>query len=224
MQHVAEEGLGCIDYWAQARGHTVTFCKLYEPNYVFPAIESFDWLIILGGPMHVDDTDKHPWLKPEKAFIEQAIKKNKVVFGFCLGAQLIAQILGANVYNMPQPELGWHSVTCTPLANQHEAFNIFPESFIGFHWHYQMFDLPKHGQLIMSSEACKHQAFIYGKRTIAFQFHPEVTQMGVAEFLANDENKNKSAELKDALVENEMHIAAMHEIMRKFLNKINEML
>jgi GMP synthase-like glutamine amidotransferase len=219
LQHVPEEGLGCIDYWTQAKGHTVTYTKFFDNNYSLPVIDNFDWLIVLGGSMNVDETDKHPWLVPERTFIEQAIKKNKVVIGICLGAQLISQILGAKVYSMPEPELGWHSVKLTEYAQQHAAFNLFERSFYGFHWHNQMFDLPKHAQLLMSSELCSNQAYMYGKRTFAFQFHPEITQQNIIEFV---KSLDAVSEVKiNADAENQMlHISNQQQMMRKFLNKL----
>jgi GMP synthase (glutamine-hydrolysing) len=96
LQHVPFEGLGSIETWFKNQGHTITVTHLYK-NEELPSIEDIDWLIVMGGPMGVEDQAIHPWLTKEKAFIKQAIDQNKIVLGICLGAQLIADVLGAYI-------------------------------------------------------------------------------------------------------------------------------
>jgi GMP synthase-like glutamine amidotransferase len=227
LQHVPYEGIGCIDYWAQAKGHVLTSTKLYEEQKIYPPLESFDWLIVLGGPMSVNETEKYPWMVDEKRFIESAIKKNKVVIGICLGSQLVANVLGAKVSPNEQKEIGWFDVQLTDAAKQSELFNSFPETFKTFHWHGETFDLPKHAALLMSSAACRHQAFLYGKRTIGLQFHPEVTQIGVKEMLQNHLHELGSGEYvqtQEEILEQSVLVTENHERMRMWLNKLSDIL
>ncbi len=227
LQHVPYEGIGCIDYWSQVKGHTLSFTKFFEAPVVYPALESFDWLIIMGGPLSVNDTEKLPWLIDEKKFIESAIKKNKVVIGFCLGSQLIANALGAKVISNNQNEIGWFDVSLTEDAKQHELFSSFPDVFKTFHWHGETFELPKHSKLLMTSAACKNQGFIYGKRTIGLQFHPEVTQAGVKDMIEHHRDEltdEATVQTEEEIVAQLNFISENHERMRVWLNKIQDVL
>ena len=105
LQHVPFEGLGFIDEWAGNNGVEVGVSRLYAGE-VFPAMDAFDGLVIMGGPMGIHDHEEHPWLVHEKAFIRKAIDAGKPVLGICLGAQLVADVLGAKVYPGPQKEIG----------------------------------------------------------------------------------------------------------------------
>ncbi len=230
LQHVPYEGIGCIDYWVQAKGHVLTSTKMYETPIVFPSTESFDWLIVLGGPLSVNDILHFPWLMDEKKFIEAAIKKNKVVIGFCLGAQLIANALNTPVKPNEQKEIGWFEVRLNDAAKQHDLFShdlfsLFPESFTTFHWHGETFDLPKNATLLMSSTACPNQAFIYGKKTIGIQFHPEITQLGLKEMIQNmrdDLTGGEFVQTEEAINSQIELLTENQERMRLWLNKLSD--
>ena len=94
LQHVPFEGLGCIEPWAAAKAFDISCTRLFADEPL-PAIGTFDWLVIMGGPMGIYDLDEHPWLAAEKKFIKSSIDAGKTVLGICLGAQLIADVLGA---------------------------------------------------------------------------------------------------------------------------------
>ncbi len=108
LQHVSFEGLGYIENWISNNNHQLSGTKFFEGE-VLPNNHSFDWLIVMGGPMGVNDYGKYPWLKPEKEFIRNAIENDKTVIGICLGAQLIASVLGGKVFPGIQKEIGWVS-------------------------------------------------------------------------------------------------------------------
>ena len=225
FQHVPFEGIGCIDFWAQAKGHVLSSTKFYQ-NDVYPNVDNIDWLIVMGGPMSANDIGQYQWLVEEKKFIDAAIKKNKVVIGICLGSQIIAQVLGAKVFKNEKKELGWFPVTLTDAAKNHPVFESFPEPFIPFHYHNDTFELPKHATLLMSSEACTNQAFVYGKRTFAFQFHAEVTSNGLTEMIENTNEEIIADDFiqdKKTIFDNTSHISVNHNIMRNMLNKIQEL-
>lgn len=175
LQHVTFEGLGFLQPWLTQRGHEITSTQLYD-GAKLPSLDDLDFLIVMGGPMSVNDEDKFPWLIEEKRFIAAAIDQGKYVLGICLGAQLIATALGSRVYQHTQREIGWFPVdpvqTAAPKNNSH----LFAASFEAFHWHGDTFDLPKDTEHLASSAGCHNQAFAFGDRVLALQFHLEATQ------------------------------------------------
>lgn len=178
LQHVPSEGPGSIRQWAETGGHHLTSSQLYGGE-ALPDLKSFDWLVIMGGPMSVNDEFAYPWLAAEKRLIGQAIAEQKVVLGICLGAQLIAGVLGAKVYRNRFPEIGWFPVRLTPETRNSQVFGFLPEELRVFQWHGETFDLPSGATLIAESESCANQAFVRGSRVIGIQFHPESTRESV---------------------------------------------
>ena len=172
FQHVPFEGLGSIQSWLDSRDATVTSTRFFEV-YAIPAIEDIDLLIAMGGPMSVNDEVELPWLVSEKAYIRDAIHRGVPVLGVCLGAQLIANALGARVYPNAEKEIGWFPIT----AVAHEGVDAFtfPVMQNVFHWHGETFDLPLGAVHLARSVACENQAFQHGERAIGLQFHIETT-------------------------------------------------
>ena len=113
LQHVPFEGLGCIEPWLQSSGHAVTFTRFHE-SATLPELDHVDLLIVMGGPMSVNDEAEFPWLVQEKRFVRDAIHAGKSVLGVCLGAQLIAAAMGARVYQNHTREIGWLPVDAVP--------------------------------------------------------------------------------------------------------------
>lgn len=173
LQHVAFEGLGSIEKWAMAQGHRLSCTRLFEDEPV-PEQDSFDLLIVMGGPMGVYDDEQHPWLQREKAFIKKTIGVDKPVLGICLGAQLIADVLGACVVANTEKEIGWFPVIREESV-AHELDSVLPEIQTVFHWHGDTFNLPDESKRLYSSVACKDQAFVYRDKVIGLQFHLETT-------------------------------------------------
>jgi GMP synthase (glutamine-hydrolysing) len=171
--------------------------NLYK-NEKLPDIRSFDYLIIMGGPMGVYEEEKYPWLKKEKKFIKNAIVKNKKILGICLGAQLLAECLGGKVFKNKYKEIGWFPVVLTQAAKHSYVFKNIPTKFVTFHWHNDTFTLPRWCKHIAYSKACKNQAFIYKNNIIGLQFHPEITKDGLRSFLLNCKQKI----IKDKYVQN----------------------
>jgi GMP synthase-like glutamine amidotransferase len=178
IQHVPFEGLGILEDWVYQPAHQVTKTKVFEDNR-FPFVDLFDVLIVLGGPMSVHDTAEHPWLEAEKNLIKKAIEKNKKVFGICLGAQLIAEVLGAQVKKNEFREIGWFPIENLDPTNP--LMENIPSSFDAFHWHGETFDLPVGAKHLFSSKACKNQAFQYNQNVLAFQFHLEMNEVAIAD-------------------------------------------
>ncbi len=184
VRHVAFEGLGNIQKWAEERGFEITGTHL-DQGEPFPDLTSFDLLVVMGGPMGVNDEDKYPWLVQEKAFILETINACKTVVGVCLGAQLIASVLGGVVYPGPEKEIGWFPIELTVKGGQYEIFPPTSDQFMAFHWHGDTFTIPSGAWVLASSNACPHQAFLYDHRVLGLQCHLESTPGSVQALLSN---------------------------------------
>ncbi|MDP6755607.1 MAG: gamma-glutamyl-gamma-aminobutyrate hydrolase family protein [Candidatus Marinimicrobia bacterium] len=182
LQHVPFEGLGSIQPWLLDAGYKITSTKLFELSE-FPDIAAIDLLIIMGGPMSVNDDCEYPWLSVEKDFIRRVIETDKPVLGVCLGAQLIASTMGASVYQNHTKEIGWFPVEGTKKSPA-SLFNFPPSSRV-FHWHGETFDLPSGATLLATSVGCKNQAFQIGRTIVGLQFHLETTPKSAEEIVSN---------------------------------------
>ena len=165
-----------MEAWFVARGYTITRTRLFA-HEALPHENDFDWLVVMGGPMGVGDEPQYAWLAQEKQFIEKAIARDIPIIGVCLGAQLIAEVLGAKVRRNQQPEIGWFPVSLTPSGLASPHLHGFPQSFMAFHWHGDKFDIPHDADRLACSEACDNQAFAY-RKVIALQFHLETLPSG----------------------------------------------
>jgi GMP synthase (glutamine-hydrolysing) len=184
LQHVAFEGLGYIETWSRQKGHALTATALFADEPL-PRPDALDLLVIMGGPMGVHDTAEHAWLTQEKRFIENVLRAGKKVLGICLGAQLMADVLGARVFKNSHKEIGWYPVCRTPTAEGSPLTAIIPGQFHAFHWHGDTFDLPSGALHLAQSEACRHQAFFFPPAVIGLQFHLESTQESIAQLITH---------------------------------------
>jgi len=184
IQHVPFEGIGYIETFAANNGFKVSGTRVYEKNS-FPGPDDYDLLVIMGGPMGAHDERIHPWIFDEKKCIERAIQNDKKILGICLGAQLIATVLGAKVYVNRAREIGWFPVTLTRDARKTGIFNGISGRFTAFHWHSETFDIPCGAVHIALSEACMNQAFVYNDRVVGLQFHCESTADGIGGLIDN---------------------------------------
>lgn len=215
LQHVPFEGLGSIEHWLREAGHTSSCTHLYS-NDPFPDLEMIDLLLILGGPMNIYEMDQYPWLDKEKVFIKKVIDNNKPVLGICLGAQLIADVLGAKVTSGKYREIGWFPVKIDNLVSNSTIRKIFPDQLEVFHWHTDTFDIPPSADLLYSSSACKNQAFLYRNKVLGLQFHFETTL---------ESAQNLVLHCSDELVKGK-YIQTPHEMMESVsrFNRINKVM
>lgn len=222
LQHVPFEGIANIGKWAKGKDYPVTGTALYK-ECALPTLDEFDFLVVMGGPMGVSDEKNFPWLLEEKKFIEQAIKENKIVLGICLGAQLIADVLGAKVYKNKYKEIGWYPVSLTKDAKSSKVFSGFKDRFIAFHWHGDTFDIPTGAKRITETEACENQAFEYKEKVFGLQFHLESTHKSIkllAENCARELVKDKYIQRKEELLSNPAYLKEIEKGMIVMLDRI----
>ena len=184
IKHVDIEGPGLIEYCLEQEKISHQILEL-KPGIHLPKLDDFTHLVILGGPMNVNEEDRYPFLKDEDLFIKEAIQRGKRILGICLGAQLIAKVLGAKVFKAPVKEIGWYDVSLTRIGSIDPLFSQLPKTFSVFQWHEDTFEIPHNAILIATSSPVPYQAFRYGENTYGLQFHLEVTEEMIQEWMEN---------------------------------------
>lgn len=184
IQHAPFENPGAIMSWAIERGYPIRSTHTYKGEKL-PNLSEIGFLIVMGGPQSTRELDKYPYLRDEIALIQQAIHHKKTVLGICLGAQLIAESLGAKTEPSPNKEIGFFPVELTNEAQQDPIFGFFPNAFDVMHWHSDMPAIPAGAVLLAASKGCPRQAIRYGDRVYALQFHMEMTQELVQSMIEN---------------------------------------
>ena len=184
VQHVPFEDWANVGPWMAAKGHSVSCTRLFNDEPL-PDPADFDWLVVMGGPMNIYEHDAYPWLAREKAFLAETISRERAVLGICLGAQLIADVLGGPVSRNAHLEIGWFDVELTEAGRSHPIFAGFPEVFPAFHWHGDAFTIPPGAAHAASTPGCANQAFIHGNRVVGLQFHIESSEESVEHLLKN---------------------------------------
>ena len=174
LQHIACEPPGVYEDVLLERQATIRRIELDEGEPL-PDWNEFDAVIAMGGPMSVNYEADQPWLVGEKRFIAQVVRAGTPFFGACLGAQLLAASLGAQVYSGPEPEIGLLPVFLTDSAAGDPLLAGLPRKLLTFQWHGDTFDLPSGAELLASSPAYPNQAFRWGRTAYGLQFHLEVS-------------------------------------------------
>jgi GMP synthase-like glutamine amidotransferase len=189
VKNVTAEGPGTIADHLRSANIPFTLIDL-EQGQTLPDIQAYSHLVIMGGPMAVYEMDRTPYLRDEARLIERAIDVNKRVLGVCLGAQMLAHILGARVYPGRTKEIGWYDVTLTGEGMQDPCMSelaIAGKSIAQvFQWHGDTFNLPVGAVRLASSDLYPNQAFRYSEQVYALQFHIEVTPGIVHGWLKNE--------------------------------------
>jgi len=146
-----------------------------------------DAILVFGGAMHADQEERHPWLRREVRFLQEALERERPLFGVCLGAQLLAKAAGASVHPATESEVGWYRIELTDPAGEDAVFGWLPPRFDGFQWHHYTYDLPAGAVELARSAACT-QAFRLG-RAYGIQFHAEVTSGTIESWLGDDSDE-----------------------------------
>ncbi len=183
MLFMNDDGPALLGTWLRRRGVDVAVC-LAEGSPAFPErIDGYRALALLGGSMSVNDD--FAYLRAAGRLIEHAMDRGIPVLGHCLGGQLMARTLGAEVGASSAPEIGWHRIACADVPERQHWFGPEPVQHV-FQWHYEAFDLPAGAVSLASSPACRHQAFAIGPH-LALQFHVEIDAAKVRLWLSQGE-------------------------------------
>ncbi len=181
LQHVPFEDIGSMTAWLSARDAQLRYTRFHD-SPALPEPRKLDLVLVMGGPMSVNDETAYPWLKAEKQFVREVVQRGVPMVGICLGAQLIASALGARVYRNPAKEIGWFDIE--GIETGVPCFR-FPERTTVFHWHGETFDLPAGATQLARSAACEQQAFQLGAYVLGLQFHLETTPESLDALISN---------------------------------------
>ena len=194
LQHIAIEDPGTFKDFLLADGHTLTTIQLDEGDTIPSNLNEFDAMLCMGGPMDTFMEQELPWLVPEKKAIgEYVLNLKKPFLGFCLGCQLLGEVLGGRVVSSEPPEIGVLDINIIDDAKQDPVFNFLPNSIKALQWHsYEVQGLETIDgvEVIGSSPSTKYQIFGYNNHAYGIQFHIEIRKSTVDDWAAVPEYKN----------------------------------
>lgn len=217
-QHVPYEILGTFHPLLKQHQFRIRYANFSRNPDLKLKMDDYDGLVLLGGPMNVDEVLRYPFLSHEIQLIEEALKKEIPILGICLGAQLIAKCLGAKVSANHQGEIGWKQISLTPEGEDCFLLESFSLQEMLFEWHHDSFTLPRGAKYLASSEDCNHQAFQYGNQTFAFQFHLEVDEAMVGRWLNDPKhvqflNHSKNHPTREKILEeNQLYMGKLQSL------------
>ena len=192
FQHSAREPLGLLDPLLRRHGFRIRYVNFSRQPDLRPDVSRYNGLVVLGGPMNVDQADRYPHLTTEIAAIQDALRRDIPVLGICLGAQLLAAALGANVRPHTVREIGWYRLHPTSAAQSDPLCRHFDGSQHVFQWHAYTFDLPPGAVHLASTPTCPNQAFRYGDRAYGLQFHLEADEHLIQRWLHVPESRTEA--------------------------------
>lgn len=224
LQQVPFEGPGAIADWAEARGHALSRVASYRGEPA-PVLASEDALLVMGGPMGVGDEERFPFLREEKLLLRAYLAARRPVLGVCLGAQLLAEVLGARVRAQGHREIGWFPLRWDWAARAVSPFGHVPDESVVFHWHGDTFSLPPGTVRVASSAACANQGFTSPDgRTVGLQFHLEMRDEDVRMLFAHGRDELAPAGTfvqaeQDLLAGHTLHGASLRPLLDTFLDR-----
>lgn len=217
FQHVAHEILGTLNPLLKGRGLRVRYVNFDRNPDEKPSIDRYNGLIVLGGNMGVYEADKYTHIKIEMQLIEQALKKDIPILGICLGAQILAHVLGAEVRKSPEKEIGWHDIEMTDEGLKDPLLCHFKRKEKIFQMHGDTFDLPKSAIHLASSEICKGQAFRHGDKVYGLQFHLEVDEKMILRWMQN--HMSQAADVERIREETKQYLTHSTELSEQTFTK-----
>jgi len=222
LQHVPHEGPEMIANWLRGNEQEFEIQELWHEQ--LRLVKDYKGLIVMGGPMSANDEHKYDFITPELKAIDSFVQQQKPILGICLGAQLLAKALGAKVFRGPQKEIGWYPVHLAAYGQNDPVLTDQEHEKWVFHWHGETFDLPEGAKLLASSELYQNQAFVFNNRAYGLQFHVEMTEQLIGEWLRINKDEvnalgaTKAEEIKKDTLK---YLSSMQEygknILRKFI-------
>lgn len=220
IQHSAADRPAVVSEVIDQLGHVVQSIRLDRQDPIPTSVEA-DVLMMFGGAISLTSEHLPGWVAQEQALIRDYVNQGRRVFGICLGAQMLASALGAEVRRNDQPEIGWQDVERvreTPASN---LADVFPDRWKTLQWHQDTFGIPPGATRLFQSQACKNQAFVIEDRVFGFQFHMEADPKTVMTFLAVSEKWKQTGPFVQSETEItegiEEHLPAQAETLRAFL-------
>lgn len=203
------------------RGHELDEWSLAWDDPLPQPLDDYGAVLVFGGAMHADQDDRHPWLREENFFLQRLLNLRTPVLGVCLGSQLLAKAAGAEVYPASRPEIGWTTVELTEEAGDDPVFERLPRRFEAFQWHYYTHDLPG-GATEIARNSIGTQAFRLGDFAWGIQFHAEVTESQIAEWIT-DESRDLPDPAEQMLSQTRERVAAWNELGRSLCSAFVEL-
>ncbi|MDX1561294.1 MAG: gamma-glutamyl-gamma-aminobutyrate hydrolase family protein [Gammaproteobacteria bacterium] len=196
FQHVPLEPLGTLNAQFKQAGFRIRYVNFDRQPDARVDVSRYHGLVVLGGPMAANQTDRHPHLGYECEVIDRAVDLGLPVLGICLGAQLIAVTFGGKCLRQAAPEYGWVGVEPTELGRQDPLVRHFGASEPIFQWHSDTFTLPRTAVHLAKSDTCAYQAFSLGDHVYGFQFHLEADRGLISRWLKAPQHSGELAEHK----------------------------
>lgn len=230
FQHSAREPLGVFDPMLRRAGFRIRYVNFSREPGQRPDVSRYNGLVVLGGPMNVDQSDRHPHLTTEIAAIREALARGIPILGICLGAQLLAAALGAHVRPHTVREIGWYPLNPTPDAEKDPLCRHLGEQQHVFQWHAYTFDLPPGAVHLASTPTCPNQAFRYGDRAYGLQFHLEADEhliqrwLHVPEFRVEAESAGPAHHVERILDDTRSHSPAASMLSERVFGEFIELL
>jgi GMP synthase (glutamine-hydrolysing) len=216
IQHVACETPGIIADALKSRGLELRFARPFRGERIPRRIGDYAGLLVMGGPMGVYEQTRHPFLRQEIRLIQDALSERRPILGICLGSQLLAAALDARVTRGKQKEIGWHPLTLGRAAARDALWRGLPESFVAYHWHGDVFELPRGATPLAWSKLTEHQAFRFGDSAYGLLFHLEVTEQIIRRMTRTFLGELREAGLNERQVLDGVaeHLPGLHTIGR----------
>jgi GMP synthase (glutamine-hydrolysing) len=230
FQHSAREPLGVFDPMLRRAGFRIRYCNFSRQPDLRPDVSRYNGLIVLGGPMNVDQADRFPHLTTEIVAIREALARGIPILGICLGAQLLAAALGATVRPNSVREIGWYPLHPTAAAGGDPLCRHLAGDQHVFQWHAYTFDLPAGAVHLASTPTCPNQAFRHGDRAYGLQFHLEADEhliqrwLHVPEYRAEAQDAGPAHHFEHILRDTHAHARHAHTLSERVFGEFIELL
>jgi len=225
VKHVEQEGPGRIGTFFKNEGWEMDVVELGLGEKLPDALDDYVAAVVLGGPMNVYEVARYPFLEDEENLMRKALIEELPLLGICLGGQLLAKTCGAKVRKAATKEVGWYAVSVSREGLRDGLFKDLPPRINVFQWHEDTFGIPAEGSLLVRGKACRNQAFRVGRNAYGLQFHFEVTEAMIEQWMKEEEGKlDTAAILEDTRTLKDEFEAATNVILTNFKGLIESSL